>query len=656
MRLFAKLRPAASPAAVRTASSRAAEMLESRTLLNATLSTAIAPLSVASGSAATTVDLNAHFNDPTVTGTAVEIQTPLGNIPVALADARTPGTVANFKHYITSGEYNNVLIHRSAPGFVIQGGGYTPNGTHINSFGSITGEPGISNTAGTIAMALSNGPNSGTSEWFINLVNNNGTGSTPNLDNTSDGGPFTAFGNVVYNGMSVVNAIAALPVVADTQTTTPAPNAFGAIPAVNYTGPTTPTPVSSLSPSNMVVTNTVIVPALTYSVTSDNPSLLNAAVSGSTLSLTPGSGSGIANITVTATDLGGHTASTAFQVGVGVVPTTPVTTPLGAAGARQIRFTGANGTVTTLMLSGPGSATLNMNGTVASQSVARNKILTVTGTGLSIASITASGTTSASTLTITGHGGSNVVELSSLTDSGALRSLNAHNTDLAGDVRISGGVGSVNILSGTSGTLASTAIGHMVVKGAFADDVSASSIAGFTAGSITGGTWNVSGNVASVTAGSITNWTAHVGTLGKLTSKGAITNSTVHSTGNIGSVAASTLTGSTIFAGVATLPGGQALPAAASDFAASASISSLRTKTFTNSDVAAQTLGRFTLGQVTTANGGTPFGIAGHTIQALTAASAGKTLRLKNVASAADVAAALTASGLAAGDFLVRIV
>ena len=58
-------------------------------------------------------------------------------------------------------------------------------------------------------MALSNGPDSATSQWFVNLANNDGSGTTPNLNDTSDKGPFTVFGNVVYNGMSVVNTIAA---------------------------------------------------------------------------------------------------------------------------------------------------------------------------------------------------------------------------------------------------------------------------------------------------------------------------------------------------------------------------------------------------------------------------------------------------------------
>ncbi|HEY2586931.1 MAG TPA: peptidylprolyl isomerase, partial [Tepidisphaeraceae bacterium] len=144
----------------RGASSRAVEPLEQRTFLNATL---VQPIAAVNGSpsGSTTIDLTQNFNDPTVTGTTVEIQTPKGNIPLTLFDSQTPKTVANFEHYISAGEYNNVIIHRSVPGFVIQGGGYTTSGSAISTFAPVQGEPGISNTTGTIAMALSTSPNSG---------------------------------------------------------------------------------------------------------------------------------------------------------------------------------------------------------------------------------------------------------------------------------------------------------------------------------------------------------------------------------------------------------------------------------------------------------------------------------------------------------------
>jgi cyclophilin family peptidyl-prolyl cis-trans isomerase len=637
MRLFAKLRSARRPAAVRIASATAVERLESRTLLTATLTSAISAVSVDPNSAPTTIDLSPHF----AAGSVVAVNTDQGTFDIALFDQQTPQTVANFLKYVTGGLYNGTIIHRSLPGFVAQGGGFTPNGTHIATpFPSPVNEPGIHNTVGTVAMAKVSGQvNSATSEWFVNLGDNSG-----NLD--AQNGGFTVFGQVVGNGMTVVNAIAALPTVNDSVQN----GAWTDLPTHGYAGPN---PVISTVPAaNMVNVPTIaqLSNALTFTTTSDNSALVNPSISGSGLTLTYGPGFGTAHITVAATDSTGASASTTFAVSVG-----GVSVPVGAGGAKMLRFTDADGTLTTVMLSGPGTASVEVGGTGATASTIHGRT-TVTGTGLHISSITTTGTTSASTLTITGHGGNNVVNVGGLTTDAALKSLNAHNTDLAGNTTINGGVGSVNILSGSSGTLSTTAIGHMIVKNAFAEDLSASSIGTFTAGSITGGTWNVTGNVASVTAGSISNWTANVGTLGKLTSKTTIANSVVHSAGNVGTVAASTIMGSTIFAGVAALPGGQNLPAAAGDFAAPASITAVRSKAFSASDIAAQTLGRLTLGTVTPANAGTAFGVAGHTIQALTATSAGKTLRLKNVASQADVTAALTASGFAPGDFLVRII
>ena len=111
-----------------------AEELESRRLMNAALNSSILPVGVAAGSAATTIDLSTHFSDPTVTGTAVDITTPEGVIPLALTDAKTPKTVANFLQYIQTGEYQSTILHRLVAGFVVQGGGYTTREpTSLNS-------------------------------------------------------------------------------------------------------------------------------------------------------------------------------------------------------------------------------------------------------------------------------------------------------------------------------------------------------------------------------------------------------------------------------------------------------------------------------------------------------------------------------------------
>ena len=135
------------------------------------------------------------------------IETPLGDIPVQLYPNMAPQTVANFRAYADSGDWDGSLVHRSVPGFVIQGGGFREvAGAYqtIPTDPAVPNEPCLSNTVGTIAMARVGGqPNSATSQWFINLANNT------SLDSV-DGG-FTAFGRVIGGGMSVVQAIAALP-------------------------------------------------------------------------------------------------------------------------------------------------------------------------------------------------------------------------------------------------------------------------------------------------------------------------------------------------------------------------------------------------------------------------------------------------------------
>lgn len=144
----------------------------------------------------------------------VTVNTTYGSFQVELFNSATPQTVANFLHYVNANAYNNSIFHRSVPGFVLQGGGYTsssPTFTNTSQFTAITtngttpSEAGIKNTSGTLAMALSSGPNSGTDQWFINLADN------PFLDDASDGGPFTVFGKVLGNGMQIVDQMAGLP-------------------------------------------------------------------------------------------------------------------------------------------------------------------------------------------------------------------------------------------------------------------------------------------------------------------------------------------------------------------------------------------------------------------------------------------------------------
>ena len=145
-------------------------------------------------------------------GTIVRMETSMGNIDVELYDQSAPLTVQNFLNYVRGGDYVQTLIHRSVPGFVIQGGGYAISESGVASVledSPVRNEfsPERSNVRGTIAMAKVGGdPDSATSQWFFNLADN-----SANLDNQNGG--FTVFGEVVNDGMKVVDAIAAAEVI-----------------------------------------------------------------------------------------------------------------------------------------------------------------------------------------------------------------------------------------------------------------------------------------------------------------------------------------------------------------------------------------------------------------------------------------------------------
>ncbi len=145
--------------------------------------------------------------------TTVRLQSVMGPIDITLYDNAAPRTVNNFLAYVNSGAYNNSFVHRSVPGFVIQGGGYvwndaSNNMSSISTAAPIANEFSVtrSNKRGTIAMAkVSGNPNSATSQWFINLADNSST-----LD--SQNGGYTVFGEISAGSMSVVDAIAGLPI------------------------------------------------------------------------------------------------------------------------------------------------------------------------------------------------------------------------------------------------------------------------------------------------------------------------------------------------------------------------------------------------------------------------------------------------------------
>ncbi len=147
--------------------------------------------------------------------TIVQFQTVLGDFEVNLFDKTTPKTVENFLSYVKANAYTNSIVHRTVPGALVQGGGYTYEGkmplVSIKQNAAVSNEPVYSNLRGTIAMAKrSDQPNSATNQWFINLSDKNAADKAHGYVLDTNNGGFTVFGQVVGNGMQVVDAIAAL--------------------------------------------------------------------------------------------------------------------------------------------------------------------------------------------------------------------------------------------------------------------------------------------------------------------------------------------------------------------------------------------------------------------------------------------------------------
>lgn len=143
-------------------------------------------------------------------GTIVRVSTTLGDYSIELLDDVAPITVQNFLNYVNRDDYNGTYLHRVVNNFVVQGGAYRfelfTGPVDIRQDAPIPNEFNVSNTRGTVAMAKFAGfPDSATNQWFVNLSDNT------SLDET-DGG-FTVFGNVIGNGMIILDAIDALPFV-----------------------------------------------------------------------------------------------------------------------------------------------------------------------------------------------------------------------------------------------------------------------------------------------------------------------------------------------------------------------------------------------------------------------------------------------------------
>ncbi len=281
------------------------------------VATPINDFTVPAGSAPTVINLKKTFGLQGVTGKLVRFSTTLGNVDVELLADKAPQTVAAFLGYANAAgdnnsgvaSYTNTLIQRVYSGFVtstgggtiVQGGGFYVDTTgrvdQITGRPSIPSEAGVKNTRGTLAMALSSGPDSANGDWFFNVG-----GDNPGLDDGTYGGPFTVFGLAVGDS-ATLNAIVALP---QEDFTTQLGASFSNVPLVNYTS-------GQVGLENLVYLNNITALPLTPKVQggtaalvlkvkgNSNPDLVTATVEARKLTLTYAAGqTGSATIKVMA--------------------------------------------------------------------------------------------------------------------------------------------------------------------------------------------------------------------------------------------------------------------------------------------------------------------------------------------------------------------
>ena len=133
----------------------------------------------------------------------VRFQTSHGDFTIELYPQEAPLTVENFLRYVDDEFFDGTVFHRVVPGFVIQGGGFTPDMHQKQTQAPVKNEAhnGLKNLRGTLSMARTNDINSATSQFFVNLTDNDF------LDNKPGSYGYAVFGQVT-SGMDVIDAIA----------------------------------------------------------------------------------------------------------------------------------------------------------------------------------------------------------------------------------------------------------------------------------------------------------------------------------------------------------------------------------------------------------------------------------------------------------------
>ncbi|MGO2506370.1 MAG: peptidylprolyl isomerase [Psychrobacter alimentarius] len=139
----------------------------------------------------------------------VELDTNMGAIVIELNEGKAPKTVENFLNYVKSGQYDGTIFHRIIDGFMIQGGGMDAEMNEKPTNAPIENEAdnGLKNDKGTIAMARTQDPHSATSQFFINVKDNDFLNHS---GKNMQGWGYTVFGKVT-SGMDVIEKMRSVP-------------------------------------------------------------------------------------------------------------------------------------------------------------------------------------------------------------------------------------------------------------------------------------------------------------------------------------------------------------------------------------------------------------------------------------------------------------
>lgn len=281
---------------------------------------------------AVTLDLRNFITVPGVNATSdiVQFVTYAGRFNVELRRDAAPRHVDNFLTYVRASDYTNTFFHRAASFeggavSIVQGGGFRiagDNVTEIPRRAPVALEYNLANARGTLAAARTTDVNSATTEWYFNVRDNS------TILNQNNGGGYTVFGRVLGTGMTVVDQISQLP----RANVTP----FTDLPLRSFAGGTI-VPSAHLAVINSVSAVTLFPTgggpsAVDLSVQNSAPSVVSTTLSGSTLTLTPGTG-GSATIVIRAVDTNGNAAQTSFVVDVAAVQPAFVTHPLSQTAA-----------------------------------------------------------------------------------------------------------------------------------------------------------------------------------------------------------------------------------------------------------------------------------------------------------------------------------